>query len=136
MFEKPLFRRLVLLVWVCSVAETIHVSLLPRIELPVNFWNADKFYHLVTYAWLGALPLFVFVSRKRAQAAAYAMIGLGVLLEWAQASIPGRSASFLDALANAVGVFCGVRMALALLTRLRPAPNEGDEGTVSLTRPF
>jgi len=119
MIETPLFRRAVLAVWLVSVAGTIYVSLLPRLELPIEFWNADKLYHAATYAWLGGLPLWAFVHGGRARAAAYAMIVLGGLLEWGQSFVPGRSASLGDATANAFGVFVGIWLSEAIMCRLR-----------------
>lgn len=119
MTTSPLFRKAVLAVWLVSVAGTVYVSLLPRLELPLNFWNADKLYHAATYAWLGGLPLWAFARGERARGAAYAMILLGCLLEWGQAYVPGRSASLGDAVANALGVFCGIWLSEALLCRVR-----------------
>ena len=81
------------------------MSLLPAIELPVKFWNADKVYHLIGYGWLGFLPLFAFARGETARNAAYLMIPLGGLLEWGQSFVPGRAASMMDAVFNAVGDF-------------------------------
>jgi VanZ family protein len=115
--EKPLFRRAVLAVWIVSVAATVWVSLTPHLELPVDFWNADKLYHGLTYAWLGALPLWAFATGDRARAASYLMIVLGALLEWGQSFVPGRSASMGDAVANALGVFVGIWLSERLMAR-------------------
>ena len=123
MTETPLFRKAVLAVWLVSVAATVYVSLLPRLELPIDFWNADKLYHAGTYAWLGALPLWAFARGERARAAAYCMILLGCLLEWGQSFVPGRTASIGDAVANAFGVFVGIWLSEALMRRVR-----GDAG--------
>ena len=123
MTEKPLFRRAVMAVWLVSVAVTVYVSLRDQIELPVDFWNADKLYHAVTYAWLGGLPLLAFARGERGKAAAYCMILLGCLLEWGQSFVPGRTASIGDAVANAFGVFVGIWLSEALMRRVR-----GDAG--------
>ena len=118
MVDTLRFRRAMLAVWLLSVAGTVYVSLLPHLELPVDFWNADKLYHMFTYAWLGALPLFAFMGRGHARLAALSMIVLGILLEWGQASVPGRSASLGDATANTIGVFMGLWLAGKILARL------------------
>ncbi|WP_300160213.1 VanZ family protein [Solidesulfovibrio sp.] len=119
MIEKPLFRRVMLALWIVSVAGTCWASLTPRLELPVDFWNADKLYHTLTYAWLGGLPLWAFATGGRARAAAYCMIPLGGLLEWGQSFVPGRTASMGDAVANALGVFLGIWIAEHLMARCR-----------------
>jgi len=119
MVVTPRFRRAILVVWILSVAGIIFVSLLPHVELPVDFWNADKLYHMFAYAWLGALPLFAFTRRGHARMAAFSMIVLGVLLEWAQSYVPGRSASLADATANTIGVFAGLWLAGTIIARLR-----------------
>lgn len=119
MTEKPFFRRIVLAVWIASIAVTVWVSLLPRLELPIDFWNADKLYHGLTYAWLGALPLWAFATGDRARLASYLMILLGALLEWGQSFVPGRSASMGDAVANALGVFVGMWVAERFMAHCR-----------------
>lgn len=119
MVDTPRFRRATLAVWLLSVAGTVFVSLLPHVELPVDFWNADKLYHMFTYAWLGGLPVFAFTRRRNARMAAFSMIILGVLLEWGQSYVPGRSASLADATANTIGVFAGLWLAGALMSGLR-----------------
>ncbi|MYL82433.1 hypothetical protein GTA51_04680 [Desulfovibrio aerotolerans] len=112
-----LFRRAVMAVWLFSIASTVYLSLLPGLELPVKFWNADKVYHLLCYAWLGALPLVAFAKGETARNAAYCMVPLGGLIEWGQSFVPGRASSMLDAVANAVGVFLGMWLAQTLLAR-------------------
>ena len=126
MVDKPSFQRTMLAVWLVSVAATIYVSLLPRLELPLDFWNADKLYHLLTYAWLGGLPLWAFARGDRARAVAYCMIPLGGLLEWGQSFVPGRFASTGDAVANAVGVFVGIWLSETLMARVRGRRGLGD----------
>jgi VanZ family protein len=110
-------RRILLAGWLASMAVVAYLSLLPGIELPVTFWNADKFYHFLAYGWLGALPPLAFAGRERGRAAAYAMVILGALLEWGQSFVPGRAASAGDAVANALGVFLGIWLAEAFLVR-------------------
>jgi len=119
MIQKVFFRQAMMALWLVSVAATIAVSLLPHLELPINFWNADKIYHALAYAWLGALPLWAFASGERARTAAYLMIPLGGLLEWGQSFLPGRFASMGDAVANALGVFVGLWLAETLMHKCR-----------------
>ena len=117
MLRIVLFRRAVMAVWLFSIASTVYLSLLPGLELPFNFWSADKVYHLLCYAWLGALPLVAFAKGETARNAAYCMVPLGGLIEWGQSFVPGRASSMLDAVANAVGVFLGMWLAQTLLAR-------------------
>jgi VanZ family protein len=117
MLNSVLFRQTLLAVWVCSVAATIYLSLLPGLELPVTFWSADKVLHFLGYAWLGGLPLLAFARGDIARNAAYLMIPLGGLLEWGQSFVPGRASSMMDAVANAVGVFIGIWLVETLLAR-------------------
>jgi VanZ family protein len=77
-------------------------------ELPVDFWNADKFYHCAAYWWLAVLPMIGFAIRRLALPAALSMIILGVMLEIGQYYIPGRTFSLLDITANSLGVILGI----------------------------
>ncbi|HOC58727.1 MAG TPA: VanZ family protein [Smithellaceae bacterium] len=97
-----------LIIWCLSVGTVIYVSLLPQVELPVDFWNADKAYHLTAYAWLSALAMLSFSVRRTALFFSFSLIILGVLLEIGQLFIPGRSFSFLDIAANSLGVLAGI----------------------------
>jgi VanZ family protein len=119
MASQLFFRRLVMAVWLVSVAGAIVLSLKAGVELPVQFWNADKVYHLLAYAWLGGLPLIAFARWDRARIAAYCMIPMGGLLEWGQSFVPGRAASMGDAVANALGVFIGIWLVETLWLRGR-----------------
>ena len=111
-------RRIVLAGWCLSVVGAAYLSLLPGLDLPGDFWNADKLYHMLAYTWLGALPVWCFADARRGRAAAYGMVVLGALLEWGQSLVPGRTASMGDAVANALGVFLGIWLAEGLLVRL------------------
>ena len=53
-------------------------------------------------------------TRHSAWAIAAALLGYGALIEIAQIWIPGRDASWLDLLADALGIACGLSLAFAL----------------------
>ena len=89
----------------------IWLSLIPGIELPCNFLNADKFYHMLAYLWLSALPFFAFSRPGSALTGALSMIFLGIGLEFVQAHVPGRSFSVPDMAANCLGVMLGIWLA-------------------------
>jgi len=100
--------RPILMLWGVSMCAVIFLSLVPRVELPVDFWNADKVYHCAAYAWLALLPVMGFADRRTALSAAFSMIILGLLLETGQYFIPGRMFSVPDILANMFGVILGI----------------------------
>lgn len=103
--------KLFLTLWLVSMGAVVWGSLQPGVELPSQFWNADKVYHLFAYAWLALLPFAVFRDRGAALGTALAMFGLGLALELLQSLIPGRFASAADMLANALGVGLGIGLA-------------------------
>ena len=100
--------------WIISILLVSYYSLTPRLEFPVDFWNADKVYHLLAYGWLAILPIFGYSTKKRAMIASISMIFLGIGLEIGQIYVPGRTFSFLDILANSLGVFIGMGFGLYL----------------------
>ena len=108
------------IIWAVSVCTVIFFSLVPRVEFPVDFWNADKIYHLVAYCWLSVLPLAGYSERKFALKASLSMILLGILLETGQLYVPGRTFSVADISMNTLGVilgiFCGDRLRRSFLT--------------------
>jgi len=100
--------RPILFLWGVSICAVVFLSLLPRVELPVDFWNADKLYHCAAYGWLALLAVMGFADRRTALCVALSMILLGLLLEVGQYFIPGRMFSVLDILANMLGVILGI----------------------------
>lgn len=110
--------RPILFLWGASIGAVIFLSLLPRVDLPVDFWNADKLYHCAAYSWLALLPVIGFSDRRTALCAALSMILLGLLLEVGQYFIPGRMFSVPDILANTLGVILGILLGNYLRKRL------------------
>jgi hypothetical protein len=106
--------RIILLLWGISICIVIRYSLIPRVEFPIDFWNADKLYHCTAYGWLAVLPMIGFANRRLALSAALSMIILGVLLEIGQYYIPGRTFSLLDIAANSLGVMLGIFLGKAM----------------------
>lgn len=100
--------RIIFIIWCISIFIVIYYSLIPQVEFPVDFWNADKVYHCAAYWWLAVLPMKGFTDRRFATSAALSMIILGILLEVGQYYVPGRSFSLLDITANNVGVILGI----------------------------
>jgi len=96
------------IIWAVSAGVVIFYSLVPRVEFPVDFWQADKFYHLIAYCWLSILPLVGYSERKFALKASLSMILLGILLETGQLYVPGRTFSVADITMNTLGVILGI----------------------------
>lgn len=86
----------------------------PLLELP----GADKVLHAVFYGVLGALAARAAAPAGRRRAAILgALAGLvcGMLDEWVQGHVPGRTRSWADLLADVAGASCG-----GFLGRFRP----------------
>jgi VanZ family protein len=109
---------IMLFIWGISICTVIYYSLVPQVEFPVDFWNADKVYHCAAYGWLAVLPMVGFSMRRIALPAALSMIILGVLLEIGQYFVPGRDCSFWDMVANGLGVAVGIPLGDYLRRRL------------------
>ncbi|MBA3035963.1 MAG: hypothetical protein FP814_05655 [Desulfobacterium sp.] len=99
---------LISVVWISSIGVVIYYSLVPRVEFPVDFWQADKLYHFISYSWLSALPMVAYSDRKISLTASLSMILLGVLLEILQMFVPGRTFSVADIMMNTLGVVLGI----------------------------
>lgn len=96
------------------------LSLLPGSELPAQNVN-DKVKHFAAY---GLLTLLALICRAQREAFLFFLIivGYGFLLEIFQGVMPfGRSASWLDGLANAIGALFGTMIALALGKLIKPS---------------
>ena len=126
---QQVWPKIIALVWAISVGVVCYDSLIPQLELPVEFWNADKVYHLFAYAWLALLPMVGFRNRKVALVAACSMMILGIILEIAQTHIPGRTFSFLDMAANGLGVLAGTFFGHSVRPKFRNVllPARGDQ---------
>ncbi|HEX5138701.1 MAG TPA: VanZ family protein [Planctomycetota bacterium] len=85
----------------------------PLLELP----GADKILHLVFYGVLGALVARAAAPGRRRAALLGALAGLlcGMLDEWVQGHVPGRTRSWADLLADVAGALSG-----GFLARFRP----------------
>jgi len=98
---------LIYVLWLFSITGVVMGSLTPGVEMPVSFWNADKFVHLFAYFWLALLPVLIAKSKKRSLLLSFGLILLGCVLEFGQMYVPGRMFSLADMAANTAGVFLG-----------------------------
>jgi VanZ family protein len=79
-----------------------------------SFWHIDKVGHFLAYSGMVVLAFLTFGSGVERLLVLIFAIGLGAVLEWVQSFVPGRDMSFIDGIANTLGVFAG-----ALFFRLR-----------------
>jgi VanZ family protein len=94
------------------------VCLLPAADL-ANVKLTDKTEHFIAYLVFAA-PLAIALGRGRLWLTLLIAIGYGGLVELAQAAAPtGRTASWLDALANAIGAGLGTGLMASLFAVFR-----------------
>jgi VanZ family protein len=116
--------RLLSVLWLVSILLVITGSLLPASSpviravgrLPVN----QKVLHFCGYTWLALLALLTIKRRSVAVMAAFAMILLGVALEFGQRLVPGRAFEIRDMFINGFGVLTGIAIGI-LSRRIAPA---------------
>lgn len=102
---------------------TLVLTLLPGEDLPdVHFFHVDKFAHFFIF---GVLMILTSRGLKKTASitgapvhpfltAALLSIGFGILIEFLQRFVPGRSFSIADMLANSIGVGLGYLILLLL----------------------
>ena len=80
-----------------------------RAVASIHVW--DKLLHFVAYVFLASFPVLGVRRKLEALVGAGSMMLLGLLLEIAQYSVPGRSPEIADEVANMLGVLCGIALA-------------------------
>lgn len=92
------------------VTVIITLSSQPRLQPPLHFVNADKLFHALEYFGLGVLLARAIRGSLRVARPLFAAaiaLSFGVLIaggdEFYQQFVPGRDASVLDLLADAIG---------------------------------
>lgn len=103
----------VVAIWLVSSMER------PPVPEQLVFWNSDKLLHLLAYAVLACLALIAVHRLRRGALWAFLMSAVyGVVDEVHQSFVPGRSASGLDLIADALGAAL-VAVAWLIATRAR-----------------
>lgn len=90
------------------------LSAQPRLKPPLDFQSSDKMYHVLEYVGLGVL-LARLIARVRpswkpaiAGLAAIAVgVGIAIIDELFQRTVPGRISSVYDVLADSIGLALG-----------------------------
>lgn len=105
--------RLVLVMWLCSVAGVAGALLTPIPAFLVIGWSAewrrvDLAAHLSLFFWLMLLPQAAEWGQRRRGRLALALVALGCGLEALQAMTGYRTVDGVDAAANLAGVALGV----------------------------
>ncbi len=109
------------LVWSVTI---FGLSAIPRVPVDISVLGADKLLHAVVYAVLCALVWRAFWYQNRSEllrrhsiSGAFLLACVyGILNEWIQMQVPGRSSDVYDAIANGTGALVVV---LVLLWRRR-----------------
>lgn len=113
-------RQTLLVIWLVGCAAIIAGSLIPALAPPeatIALLPLDKLLHFGAYGVIALLPQVAIARPAAASLTALSMMLLGGAIELAQVHMAGRMASLDDALVNAVGVFGGMALGLALRPR-------------------
>lgn len=97
--------------WAAGTLIILILSLLPKDMMVPEPPFSDKIAHFLAYGavtWVGAMAAS---STRRRVYLGLAMLALGILLEFAQAFVPGRTPEMLDGVANLGGVAGGILIA-------------------------
>ncbi|VAV85385.1 hypothetical protein MNBD_DELTA01-1311 [hydrothermal vent metagenome] len=120
--SKPLLLNFFILLSYMALIFVLSVK--PAPEGIPGFWQMDKLIHAGVYAVMGLLALGVtgrlVVTNKR-RAALYAFLIsfiFGGSMEVVQSFIPAREGSFYDCIANGIGAFIGVYIAVGIISRV------------------
>jgi hypothetical protein len=106
--------------WLVGIAVIIVGSLLPSSSDPMleldflmaNLSINDKVVHGVGYAALALIPPLIVSALRRVLVAVLSLSALGLLLEFVQTFVPGRTCDMFDFLANNVGLALGTMLGL------------------------
>lgn len=113
---RGMLRTLMLALWAVLICCVVVGSLLPaKSSLITAIGRAHvslKVLHYCAYTLLALLALIAVPRRSSGVLAAFAMVLLGVAVEFAQKLAPGRSCEIRDMLINGAGVITGVAIGL------------------------
>jgi VanZ family protein len=111
-------RAALMVLWAVLICCVVAGSLMPAsspVIVAVGRLNInDKLMHFGAYLALSLLPVIGFRDRRRGLAAGLSMFVLGIIMEAAQQSAPGRAVELGDVIANGAGVSCGALLGLPI----------------------
>jgi VanZ family protein len=103
-----------LVLWLLYAAAVVYSCLLPAADIPFEELPNDKILHFLSYLPFGVLPFRTFRTVRASLLAAGVGPVIGVLVEFAQSMSPGRTPEVADAVANTLGVLCGVAIGFVI----------------------
>jgi len=104
--------------WLAGWVLCIVLSLMPPPDLPGPA-GSDKLGHFLAYFTLTAWAVWTFRTRRAHLLAALSLVGLGIAMEIAQASLTSlRLGDVRDAIANTLGVAVGLTLSFTPLQLL------------------
>jgi hypothetical protein len=109
--------------WLAGIAAIIVGSLLPSDSAPMleldflmmKLSINDKIVHALGYASLALIPPLIVSALRRVLVAVFSLSVLGLLLEFGQKLVPGRTCDIADFLANNVGLSFGTIVGLLMV---------------------
>jgi VanZ family protein len=122
----PPVRRLAALAFLALLPAMMWAAVQPQLAPPAEH-SADKFLHILAFGFMAVLG-WTACSRLRSRALVLtALSGFGILIEVAQAMVPGRQGSPQDWMADNLGILAGIALAAGLeaLLRLRAEAARG-----------
>jgi hypothetical protein len=102
------------LIFIAYALLVMTFSLIPT-AIGGSVMYSDKLAHFIAYGGMGFLAYISVASVNKRVYLFLLVISLGVVLEFFQLYIPGRSASFVDIMANTLGVIVGYFVGWILL---------------------
>ena len=126
---------MVQLIFIAYVLLVITLSLIPTAMGGSGLYS-DKLAHFLAYGGMGFLAYMSLDSVKKRFYLFLLVISLGVVLEFFQLYIPGRSTSFFDIVANTLGASLGyflgwLFLAIAIQNVLLDKELASDEATTN-----
>lgn len=103
-------------IWLCALAATLLICLLPMPAIALQIDDTDKLAHTLGHAALAAYAVMLFAPLRAVWLALAGLLVFGVAIELLQTLVPWRSGGDpLDMLANAIGTALGACMRLTPL---------------------
>jgi VanZ family protein len=107
--------------WILWAIVVLVLTLMPGEAIPnVPIFGIDKLVHFFIFGTLNLLMLIAFKKQETKEylkICFFSSIGYGILIEFIQPFVPGRTFSIYDMIANTIGVILGYAFFRLLLGR-------------------